>query len=123
MKVAMKNPRTGEIKLIKVGFSWVLLFFSGLLGIPLFLRRLHAWGAVMLALWVVNFFLPYVIPHPGDALFASTAVLLIALGLSIWLGVKGNEMTAKNYLEAGWQFADPTADNARLAKAKWGITL
>ena len=28
MKIAMKNPRTGEIKEVKVGWSWTLFYFQ-----------------------------------------------------------------------------------------------
>ena len=35
MKIAMKNPKSGEIKEITVGWSWMLFLFSGCLGIPL----------------------------------------------------------------------------------------
>jgi hypothetical protein len=44
------------------------------------------------------------------------------MGLSIFLGVKGNEMIAKNYLKLGWEFADPESDTVKIAKEQWGIT-
>ena len=38
------------------------------------------------------------------------------------MGAKGNELTAKNYLELGWGFSDPESETTRHAKTKWGIT-
>src|SRR5271166_2304224 len=52
--VILRNKSSGETKTIKVGFSWILFLFAACLGIPLFLRRLHVWGAVFLALWIVD---------------------------------------------------------------------
>ena len=50
MYITLVNHRTDELKNIKVGFSWVLFLFSIMLDIPLFLRRLHVWGAIFLVL-------------------------------------------------------------------------
>lgn len=112
-----KNGKTGELKQVKVGWSWTLLFFSSFFGLPLFLRRLHVWGAIELALWIV-----YVIglALPNDVLVSG--IFLIQLGLSIWLAIKGNEMTAKNYLENGWVFADADNDATKVARLNWGLS-
>ncbi len=48
---------------------------------------------------------------------------LVFIGLQIWLGIKGNEMTAKNYLELGWHFTNPNSDEVKFAKGKWGINI
>jgi len=117
--VPFKQPRTGEVRTVKVGWSWVLFFWSGVLGIPLFLRRLNVWGFVFLALWIVNI-LASVISYQAEGV--SGVTFLVALALQIWLGIKGNEMTAKNYLEQGWEFAEPTAEATRIGRAAWGIT-
>jgi hypothetical protein len=49
--------------------------------------------------------------------------MLYVLGavLAVWMGIKGNEMTAKNYLERGWQFAEPESDVVKTAKGRWGL--
>ena len=51
----------------------------------------------------------------------SLIVDLIMLVLSIWFGVKANEMAAKNYLLNGWVFVEPHSDIVELAKGKWGL--
>jgi hypothetical protein len=120
VKIKMKNPRTGEVREIKVGWSWQLFLLSGLFGLPLFLRKLNVWGGIFLALWVVNLIGPG-LAGPGDATGLGILLLFVFLGLQIWLGVKGNEMTAKNYLELGWTFVDQDAEGLAFAKGKWGI--
>jgi hypothetical protein len=47
----------------------------------------------------------------------------IFCGLQIWLDIKGNEMTAKNLLENGWEFADSGSDPVRFARLKWGLAI
>jgi hypothetical protein len=115
--VEIWNPKTGEKRQIKVGWSWVLFFFSGFLGIPLFLRHLNVWGAVFLIIWALN-----IIGFTVQREQIGSMVNLIGIGLCIWLGVKGNEMTAKNYLQMGWMFVDPDEEVARLAKVQWGLS-
>lgn len=118
--VPFKQPKTGEVRTVKVGWSWVLFLWSGFLGIPLFLRRLNVWGFVFLALWVVNLLASAVSEDNGGI---SLVIFLIAVALQIWLGIKGNEMTAKNYLEQGWEFAEPDAEATRIGRERWGITV
>ena len=128
MCVTLVNQRTGELKNIKVGFSWVLFLFSGLFGLPLFLRRLYVWGAVFLALWLLYIFGPRLLVAQSTELGIASAIDLwlvlnfIGLGLALWIGIKGNEMTAKNLLENGWSFAEPTSQMTRFAMAKWGLS-
>lgn len=122
MKVAMRNPKTGEIKEIKIGWSWILFLFSGFFGLPLFLRKLNVWGGIFLALWAVNFVGSSTIDDFERV--GSTVILsLIALGLQIYMGIKGNELTAKNYLELGWVFVDPDSVQVKMAKGQWGIAV
>ena len=32
-------------------------------------------------------------------------------------------MTAKNYLELGWNFTNPDSDEVKFAEGKWGINI
>ncbi len=121
MHIRLKNPNTGEIKQIKVGFSWILLFFSAFLGLPLFLRRLYVWGGVFLTLWAVNLLGPAIASSPQNGAAIQLIMFFVLLGLSIWAGIKGNEMTAKNLLEHGWQFAEPESDSVKFAKIRWRL--
>ena len=109
MKVTMKNPKTGELKEVKIGWSWTLFLFSGFFG-------LHVWGGIFLALWVLNLALINV-----DVAAAHIILSLAFLGLEIFVGIKGNELTAKNYLELGWEFTEPDSDVVKMAKGKWGL--
>jgi hypothetical protein len=122
MSTVLRNRSTGETKEVKVGFSWILFLFAGCLGIPLFLRRLHVWGAVFLALWIVDVLVSVTAsPEQGSAIVFS--INLIFCGLQIWLGIKGNEMTAKNLLENGWEFTEGDSDAVRFARLKWGLPI
>jgi hypothetical protein len=121
MKVTVKNPNTGELKQIKCGWSWTLFFFSGFFGLPLFLRRLYVWGGLFLVLWAINLLGPAVIGDEDSALGLQVLMFFVFLALQIWLAIKGNEMTAKNYLEHGWKFIKPQSDIVRIACGKWGI--
>ena len=105
MKVKFNNPRTNQVRSVKLGWSWSLFLSGGLMGIPLFLQGL--------SIWVLGF----VISNGTGTYILS----LIGIGLSIFLGLKGNEMIAKNYLKYGWKFANPENDIVKIAKKQWGI--
>ena len=118
-KVGFKNPRSGETRNVKVGWSWILFFFAGFLGIPLFLRKLHIWGGVFLAIWLVNLLLSASDPLAFTAM--RLGLVALGVGMSIWMAIKGNELTAKNYLELGWEMVDPEGDAAKAGKDRWGL--
>jgi hypothetical protein len=107
IKIAFQNPQSGEIKLVKVGWSWLLLFCSGVFGIPLFRRQLTTWGLVFLAINVVALVCQITSANPA-AQAMLIVVNLLALVLAIFMGIKGNEMTAKNYLARGCGLLNPT---------------
>jgi hypothetical protein len=113
MKVQFNNPRTGQVKSVKLGWNWGLFLSGALIGVPLFLQGLCFWGAVMASLWALGF----VIANGTGTFILS----LIGMGLSIFLGLKGNEMIAKNYLKYGWKFANHENDIVKIAKEQWGI--
>lgn len=124
MHVKLQNERTGEIKDVKVGWSWTLFLFSWFLGLPLFLRKLPIWGGAMLALcifyWVLDVF------RSASNQFSEADLIYILVGtilfgLSVFFGVKGNELTAKNLLENGWKFAAEEDEAAHFARSKWSL--
>lgn len=122
MKITMKNPKTGEVKEIKVGWSWTLFLFSNWYGLPLFLRRLTVWASFMFAITLASIVLFY-LAIPVRAIEAGCSNIFLSAGMAIFFGIKGNEMTAKNYLELGWEFCNPGSDEVKMAKAKWGINI
>ncbi|NLN60283.1 MAG: hypothetical protein GX147_06200, partial [Deltaproteobacteria bacterium] len=87
VNVVFKNSRTGEMKEVKVGWSWTCFLFSGFFGLPLFLRGLMMWGGIMAGAWVVNLWLMTSVP---EFLFIPFS---IETGLSIYFGLKANELT------------------------------
>lgn len=114
-QVSFQNPATGEIKTVKVGFSWTLFFFGFIFGLPCFIRGLTTWGVIMAAVSVLYY-----------ATIATPIVFFLMvpmLALDIYLGVKGNELTAKSYLAKGWQFAEPDAITTKQGRQKWGLLL
>ena len=124
IKVNLVNEKTGEIKSIKIGWSWTLFFFSGFLGIPLFLRKLYIWGGVFFFFpfhyylsslyFVVNGTEKYeVIGH-------NIGIFIIGMSVQILMAKKGNEMTAKNYLENGWAFEE-NDEYTKIARDKWKL--
>src|ERR1700735_5645432 len=111
--IAFQNPKTGEVKHVKCGWSWTLFFWSGFFGLPLFLRKLNIWGVVLLVLVLVDLLIG---PFGMDSSGLQTIFYFVFLGLDFWLGLKGNEMTAKNYLEHDWVFVEPDSEITRIAK-------
>jgi len=115
MSVTFKNGKTGEMKNIKVGWSWILFFGTlFLLGIPHFLRGLVVWGILAAVLNLLGLFFLNV---PSALMTLS----IVQLGLAIFLFIKGNEITAKNYLEKNWEIIDPESLNVKNAKSAWGL--
>lgn len=136
MKVNMKNAATGENKDLNVGWSWSLFLFSGFFGIPLFMRKLTAWAVTMLMLSLIfaaSNVMTSSIVSSGDltdeniglllTLGTAKLVLSLVMGvLAIFLGLKGNKMTAVNLLGRGWSFSSPDSDSVRFAKLKWKLS-
>ncbi len=120
IKVALQNPHTNEIRLVKLGWSWVLFFFSSFFGVPLFLRQLKSWGYLFLVLAIAIPVFALLTTNPLGS-FLHTVTLCSSFVLSAYLGIKGNEITAKTWLSQGWQFVEPNADATKFAKMQWGI--
>ena len=120
MHVALQDPRTGEIRSVKIGWSWTLYFFASFFGIPLFRRKLHMWGAIMLVSG--GFWFSRAIYHSNDPYEGVGLLMFLASqGVHIYLAAKGNELTAKNLLLEGWVFVKPESLEAIEAKRRWGI--
>lgn len=122
IRVSFVNPRTGEKKKIKVGWSWTLFFFASFFGIPLFIRKLNNLGFVFLAVAFLNWILPEIPRDPDAQNLLAVATFSLTIGLNTWMAIKGNAMTARNLLDLGWEFEAPQSAEALLAKQTWGIT-
>jgi hypothetical protein len=121
IEVPFRNPHTGETRKVKVGWSWVLFLFSGVLGLPLFLRGLSTWGAVFAGFWAVNIGVNLMAGQNPEAASLSLGMTLVGFGLAVFMGVKGNEITAKHLASEGWRALDPNSEFTKMALAKWGI--
>ncbi len=111
-KVALRNPRTGETKYIKTGWSWTIFFF----GVITFLVREMYW---FVALWAVLFTLGLL----ARGTVAIIPLLIVDIAVNIYLSLKGNELQAKQLLEKGWEFAAPDSAATRDAKMQWGMAV
>jgi hypothetical protein len=121
MIVMLENPRTGDRKPVKVGWSWTYFLFSWMLGLPLFRNGLVLWGALVVVCWSVDFGLPYILPptaEPGLLILAPPVAIAC---LAVFVGLQGNAMVARRYLAQGYVFAKPDTAEARHAQQQWGV--
>lgn len=105
MNVALRDPRTGRSKVLPAGWSWRCFIGSFILGVPLFRLGLPLWGALMVAFNVVALVIALV--PSGRAASLDGWVTVIGLGLSLFLGLKANEMVIGRHLTRGWEYAEP----------------
>ena len=112
-QVAFRNQSTGEMKSVKVGWSWTLFLFGSVLGIPFFMRKFWSAGVAMIA-WDI---LCVVIANSAS----DTLLRGAGIGLGMALGIYGNKETARYYLKHGWELAEPDADATICAKEKWAL--
>jgi hypothetical protein len=95
MPVTFVNPQTGQQKIVRSGFSWVLFLLVEFFGIPLFIRGLHLHGAIVAVIGMVAAFSPgfsSLVPLAGFAL----------IGAMVYYGIKGNELTMQHLERNGW---------------------
>jgi hypothetical protein len=120
MKVTLKHPASGRLKTIETGWSWSLFLGAGALGLPLFFRGMALWGAVMTVLWSLQVAEPFLAPD-GDVDLLDLILMLAVGALCLYLGFKGNALTARHYLACGYEFAEPESTEARVAARIWGL--
>ncbi|MGC2413055.1 MAG: hypothetical protein WA459_10220 [Stellaceae bacterium] len=105
MTVTLRQPRTGDIKVLQEGWSWGCFLGSFILGLPLYRRGLQVWGSAMVAFNIVALIVGYVPTEAGATLY--TWLSVIGLGLSVFFGMKANQMALDRYLSLGWEVAAP----------------
>jgi len=118
--VIFKNSKTNKWESLKVGFNFFLLFFGfSFFGLFLYLRGLYIWGIVATILNLILFGLAY--GGLADTEAVRGLILLIMIGLSIYIAVKGNELTAKWLINKGYEFVEPESEVVIETKRKWKI--
>jgi len=120
--IRLKHKPSGKERRVATGFAWDLFLFAGLLGLPLFWRRLPAWGACVLGLWLL------VLATGAMRLAAATdaaQLVLFAtfLALQLWLGFYGNRLTARTLLVHGWTIEQPNDSGTKRVIEKWRLAL
>jgi hypothetical protein len=105
MTVTLRQPHTGEIKVLEEGWSWGCFLGCGFLGIPLYRRGLQTWGSIMVAFNIVAVIAEFV---PTErAVMLDVWLTIIGLGLCVFFGMKANQMAIERYRDLGWEFTDP----------------
>jgi hypothetical protein len=125
----LNNPFSGEIKQLNVGWSCTCFIFSSTFGIPLFLRELNVWGAVMCCISILLIYKNMLILSSNLFVinrfvldFMGLTLALLGLGLSIWLGISANKLYGLKLLEKGWLFSEPNSKETLFAKEQWEIS-
>ena len=119
--IHLKQKQSGKEKRISTGFAWDLFLCAGLFGVPLFWRRLHSWGAVILALWCVDLIIGR-LPISAATAHSSEAALFVAfLLLQLFLGFMGNRLTARAFLAHGWTLDQPSDLGTKRVIERWRL--
>ena len=120
--IAFRHKHSGKERRVATGFAWDLFLFAGVFGVPLFLRRLPSWGAVVLALWLFVLIASIVRVGAETAQLAQLALFAAFLVLQIGLGFYGNRLTARTLLHHGWTVDQPADRGTKLVIEKWRLT-
>lgn len=133
-KIAFKNPKGGTMYFAKVGFDWGGFWgMFALAGLPFFLRKINTLGAFCLVfllisttaigLEVIGKALSQEDLSDWEKIAEFTFYALLTLGISLYFGIRGGKITARHYVEEGYECV--TKDEALLARAraKWGMEI
>ena len=105
MSVTLRQPDTGEIKIMPEGWCWSCCLFCGVLGLPLYRRGLQVWGSAMVVFNIVLIIVSLIPTERADRL--DLGLTIVGIGLCIFFGARANRMAIDRYLDLGWQYADP----------------
>lgn len=133
-KISFKNPKGGTIYLAKVGFDWGAFWgMLSLAGLPFFLRKMNMFGwfcLIFILIQTLGVGLGQITlelnPEAVDLLRKGSGVaasFFLTLGLSLYLGIRGGKLTARHYVEEGYECI--TKDEVLLARArtKWDMEI
>jgi hypothetical protein len=112
MSLRLVHPGTGAVRFVDTGWSWSIFFGAAFLGLPLFARGLALWGTVMVVVWCTALAVP-LLPFGDGGEGADWIVALLGAGLSVYLGWRGNAMSAAHYLACGYEIDEPGRRRAR----------
>lgn len=129
-------PETGDRDVLRIGFNFQFLLFSGLFGLPLFLKGMWKWAWTMFALCSLEYYMSFQkmkqavqITSYADLLSFdplndfSDVIGTVTLILAVILGFKGNEWRARKMLRAGWCFVNPEAPMSQKAAKTWKLSI
>ena len=119
--IRFKHKPSGKERRVSTGFAWDLFLFAGVLGVPLFWRRLSSWGAAVLVLWLLVVVVGSVRVNVQATETAQLVLFGIFLVLQIWLGFYGNRLTAKTLLHHGWTIEQPNESGTKRVIEKWKL--
>lgn len=121
MRVALRHRGSGDTKFVETGWSWSIFLCAGFFGLPLFFRGLAMWGTVMVAIWAVQFAAPFVASDVERAVSVHWFLALASMGLCVYLGLRGNALSARHFFACGYEFAKPDSREARFAMESWNL--
>jgi hypothetical protein len=113
MQIALRHPSTGKFRFVRTGWSWSIFLGAGFFGLPLFFRGLALWGTLMLALWFLQL---AVSVTDADGGTLERILDLGVLGLSLYLGFRGNALSARHFLACGYEFVDPDSAESHFGR-------
>jgi hypothetical protein len=108
MQIALRHPRTRNLRLIDTGWSWSIFLGAAFFGLPLFFRGLALWGTLMFVLWSLQLAVTLTIPD-SDTL--ERILNLGVLGLSLYLGFRGNDLSVRHFIACGYELVDQDRAN------------
>lgn len=121
MQVALRHPGSGDFKFVDIGWSWPIFWCAGFFGLPLFFRGLAMWGTVMVAVWAMQLAATFVSESVERAATTHWVLGVVSLGLCVYLGLKGNALSARHFIACGYDFAKPESVEARVATEEWNL--
>jgi len=119
--IRFRHKPSGKERRVATGFAWDLFLFAGILGVPLFWRRLSSWGAGMLVLWLLVVVVGSVRVSAQATDTAQLVLFGLFLVLQIWLGFFGNRLTAKTLVHHGWTIEQPNESGTKRVIEKWKL--